>query len=50
MLGVFFGVLCAFLILFFPVIWLDFYMNKNDDDSTIAQFKKFQDSFIKGDK
>lgn len=31
------------------VTWLDYRLNKNDDATTIGQFKKFQDSF-KGDK
>lgn len=50
MIATFFGVLIACTILFFPVIWLDFYLNKNDDDSSVAQFQKFQDAFLKGDE
>lgn len=35
---------------FILVIWLDHSLNQNDDATTVGQFKKFQDSFTKGDK
>ena len=32
------------------ILWLDHNLNQNDDATTVGQFKKFQDSFNKGEK